>query len=70
VIIKRKLASVPGGLAVVIPKDFAEAMKLSSGDAVDLFFCGRTMTLKAEDRSLDEPLPQKAKKTKPRARAR
>jgi len=58
--IRRKVTKVGGSLAVMIPRDLAEAMSVAAGDSVRLSLVGRQMVVEPEDDIMDAPTVQRA----------
>lgn len=50
----RKISQVGGSLAVIIPRDVAEAMGVEAGAPVRLSLVGRQMVVEPEDDTIDK----------------
>ncbi len=58
--IRREIKQIGGSLAIIIPRDVAEAMDVEAGDVVRLSLVGRQMVVEPEDDTIDAGTFQRA----------
>ncbi len=58
--LKRRVKRIGGSLGVLIPRDFAEAMRVKDGSEVRLTLVGRQVVVEPADDTLDDGDVQRA----------